>query len=378
MWHTRRARFSTSQDDSYFPFSPELIKAEDKGVLSREYAGHMDPPISVLTNLYYPRRSTRANDVIIPDLFNRVSTNSSEVSRHFNNQEQYKAMTGRDMNYRFGWSKIIPNGMVAVEKPKNNPLGIPFVEHLSFNYVRTSDDRVYHSNCNLHELLAVIEAQIIKGGCPEIALNDDDELTQRYCCEAFNKLDNENNEEFEKLHHNINRYAIHQIPQCPTNDYYNTMMCDLDVNEITEEGSNYIHAFCFRPMQHECSKLIYQSLRTMGYLLDYPAVLKNHIAYVECGFMKLDAGLEMSASKHQREKRIHYFHPYLNYSNKYKKETEEFFAPSGGGISAPPMANSSQAWNMARWCRRMEKDARWLHSELSAPVKSLPIYDPSE
>ena len=374
MWHNRRARYSTKNDDAYFPFSMDVINLTDKGVLSSEMAQHLDPPISVLTNMHYPQLSTNSGDVIIPSLSKRIAVNTPLVNRNFGIEESYKAMSGRDLNYFASWTKLVPSGMIPYAA-SSNAYFTPFVENLSFNYIRTSDDIVYQSNSNLHELLAVIESQVIKGGCPEIPLTNRN-IGNQFCCEAFTKVDHINNIRLELMRHNVNRFEMHQLPQCPTNNHYDFTVCDMDVNDKTEDSSDYIHAFSFRTLQNECSSQIYASHQAKGFDISYANLLTKQPARIEVGFKQIDSAVQMSLDKHSRDKRIIYHHPYLNCSRKYQSETKRYFRENGG-IAGPPLANLSQAYSLAKWARKMEKEGRWMHSELTSHVKTMPIYDPS-
>ena len=349
---------SIRTNDSYFPFSPSVIRATNNlhKTLPFSYAQNLIPPIEVVTKLYYEDAANSFEDGSL-----RARTGHGDpytAPRQMQQEEAWKTITEQDFNYASGFRRgVILVGMTARLQDDDHVVMPyrPALEKCIFDWnpgrLEFMEPRPTEHETRARWLLELSQAIYVKwSGCAQTPLFRSRDPTQ-YCCEYTPRVDNEQEEERQKR----DRERFLGSATCPRNKGIETIVNKMDLNVPTMSGAFGTHCFLFRPDDNRVAQNIQIIEAVDEERIVLPRLLlEDLIDEFEIGFFEPDSSVQRSLAMNDRREMQWKRHPMLENSHRFRKEYRHLRE----SLPGPCLANEDQLFQMSNWERHQIEDTR--------------------
>lgn len=312
-------------DDMAFPYSNEFLNLP----LSYQEKMKFEPPSMVLRRNFFTSKHKKLKKHPVGPPAPRVEPGSNQL----NSTDQWREMT-HSLGYFSNFSLVIPNGHGV----RRGIVPCFDVEGRYHQYVQPSTHVLEYRD------LQVEPPSILLPGNPVISTpnaNHDEPQARRYvastkkqflvssghpesttssCCLANHLLEPPRDREV---------LRVLQQPTCETNSSVRTIMNNFNLNDKgLDEGNSYVHIFSVETDFQEDQELKDHLLK-LAKSMKYDDITVDDIedyciSEEQLGVVKIDSGLEMSLSLDKKEKLLNGSYAFLEDSEKFQKEKEEF------------------------------------------------------
>ena len=338
-----KSQVQSIDDDRYFPLSPELPDS----TIPHSVKARLEPWFTLARRLYFPN-ATR------PIAFNGLTRPQSRLDKppkSFTVREPWKTVKVAEIRHLTGFAHVVPNGMNKrrFPMPSRNRYYQPTVHELHYTHKQFQPPTV-HSRNEINDVapshdndeplarahLASSKTQfLLSQGHSEDAISEDKDN-----CSSFIDVDERPSDEEREL------MREHQIPLCFKNKSHNVHIGNLNMNvKDLDNGSKFIHSYT-SVFDLNVDQEMLEHLEALhddrgDSHIGSRNIRQTKLGLKEVGFIKIDAGLEMSMSKRTKEALQEEHYPYLDQSTKFHDERMAYEIQS---IKGPPLSTPSQVY----------------------------------